>query len=64
MEVTLLAKILWFFWIFLLLDIFIGWTDEIPNKKTQMHARAILGIVAVITFLVIALLPFVNLLWK
>jgi hypothetical protein len=64
MEMTLLTKILWFFWIFMVFDILTDWIGKIPNERVRLYINGVLGIVTVVTFLAIALLPFINLLWK
>lgn len=64
MEMTLLTKILWFFWTFMIFDILTDWIGKIPNERVRLYINGVLGIVTVVTFLAIALLPFINLLWK
>jgi len=64
MEMTLLTKILWFFWAFMIFDILTDWIGKIPNERVRLYINGVLGIVTVVTFLAIALLPFINLLWK
>lgn len=64
MEMTLLTKILWFFWIFMVFDILTDWIGKIPNERVRLYINGVLGIVTVVTFLAIALLPFINLLWR
>lgn len=64
MEMTLLTKILWFFWVFMVFDILTDWIGKIPNERVRLYINGVLGIVTVVTFLAIALLPFINLLWK
>lgn len=50
MGMTLLAKVLWFCWVFMIVDFVIVYTDTIG--KAGVYVKAL------------ALLPFVNLLWK
>jgi len=64
MEMTLLTKILWFFWVFMVFDILTDWIGKIPNERVRLYINGVLGIVTVVTFLAIALLPFINLLWR
>jgi len=64
MEMTLLAKILWFFWVLISFDLLIDWVAKIPNTKVRSYLDATFGLVTIITAFALALLPFVNLLWK
>lgn len=62
MGMTLLAKVLWFCWVFMIVDFVIVYTDTIG--KAGVYVKAFFGLITIITVIAIALLPFVNLLWK
>lgn len=64
MELTLFAKVLWFIWVFMFFDLLVDWKDKIPNTRAQLYLNAAFGLIAIITVFALALLPFVNLLWK
>lgn len=63
MEMTLIAKILWFCWVFLLTDNFFEYTDAFSEKIKGVF-EVVFGLTVIITTVLIALMPFVNLLWK
>ena len=63
MEMTLIAKILWFCWVFLLANNFLGYIDDFSEKVKGVF-EFIFGLTIIITTALVALMPFVNLLWK
>lgn len=62
MEMTLLAKILWVFWVFAFFDFLTDFNAKMP-KKTGDTLDIILGLTCIVTTIAVALLPFINLLW-
>lgn len=63
MEMTLFCKILWIVFVFGATDYATGWTESLP-EKAEKTIHALFGLATVLFILSVALLPFINLLWK
>ena len=61
-ELTLLAKILWFFWVFMVFDAVANYTEMLP-ERVGSFLKGLFGSISIATIIAIALLPFINLLW-
>lgn len=63
MTMTLLAKVLWFIWTFVFAEKIFNFIEELP-EKIGFVLWIIISFTVIITTVVVAILPFINLLWK